>query len=119
MPTPSGHTRAICAKKVIGSDIKSKAGDKIGHVEDVVLDKLSNEIMFAVAGFGGFLKMGEKYHPIPWSLLDYDPDDDCYRCAVTEAQLKGAPADSIDALTANDGMAFIDTTYAYYGVERA
>ncbi|EQD48838.1 PRC-barrel domain-containing protein, partial [mine drainage metagenome] len=32
----------------------------------------SNNIVFAIVSFGGFFGMGEKYHPIPWSSLDYD-----------------------------------------------
>jgi hypothetical protein len=30
--------------------------------------------MYAVLGFGGFLSMGEEYHPMLWALLDYDED---------------------------------------------
>jgi sporulation protein YlmC with PRC-barrel domain len=72
MPTATGHTQAIAASRVKNTNVYNTGGEKIGRVEDVVLDKLSNNIMFAVIGFGGFLGMGEKYHPIPWSLLDYD-----------------------------------------------
>jgi PRC-barrel domain len=41
-------------------------------VENVILDKESNQIMFAVLSFGGFLGMGEKYDPMPWGSLKYD-----------------------------------------------
>ena len=70
MPTPSGHTSAIRASKVKGTSVYNTAGESIGTVEDIVLNKTSNDIMFAVLGFGGFLGIGEKYHPVPWSLLD-------------------------------------------------
>jgi sporulation protein YlmC with PRC-barrel domain len=53
--TPSGHTQAIRAKKVIGTQVRDSAGEHIGKIEDVVLDKLSNNIMFAVVGAGGVL----------------------------------------------------------------
>jgi len=54
MTTASGHTSAIRAKKVIGTTVKNTAGEKIGQVEDIVLDKTSNSIVFAVVGFGGY-----------------------------------------------------------------
>jgi len=72
MTTATGHTTAIRAKKVLGTNVKDPSGKKIGEIEDVVLDKQSNSILFAVVGFGGFLGMAEKYHPVPWSTLDYD-----------------------------------------------
>ena len=50
MPTPTGHTTAILASKVRGTPVYDKDGERIGTVEDVVLDKLSNNIMFAVLG---------------------------------------------------------------------
>ena len=105
MTTPSGHTSAIRAKKVIGTTVKNTAGQKIGQVEDLVLDKTSNNIIFAVVGFGGFLGMNEKYHPVPWSALDYVESEDSYVVPFTKEQLEAAPADSLEMLTRNDGAA--------------
>ena len=114
MPTQAGHTSAIRAKKVIGTNVKDGAGEKLGQVEDIVLDKQSNQIMFAIIGFGGVLGMGEKFHPVPWSTLDYDKDQNSYVVNLSKDQLKAAPADSIDELTKDDGLAYRDRTYAYY-----
>jgi sporulation protein YlmC with PRC-barrel domain len=108
MTTATGHTSAIRAKKVIGTAVKNTAGEKIGQVEDIVLDKQSNNIIFAVVGFGGFLGMNEKFHPVPWSALDYDEMENSYVVPFTKEQLAAAPADSIDKLTRADGAA----TYA-------
>ena len=117
MPTDKGHTRAISASKVQGTAVYNSAGESIGTVEDVILDKTSNNIMFAVLGFGGFLGMGEKYHPVPWSQLDYNKNDGAYVVPYTKDQLEAAPADSLDALTRDDGMAYRDRAYEYYKVE--
>ena len=120
MATPSGHTSAILASRVKGTSVYNTAGDKIGHVEDVVLDKTSDNIMFAALGFGGVLGMGEKYFPVPWSLLDYSPDRGGYVVPVTKDTLKNAPAYDLNDLTKNDGE-FGDIrqqTYTYYNVKR-
>src|SRR5689334_21837474 len=114
MPTASGHTSAIRAKKVIGTNVKDPSGKKIGEIEDVVLDKQSNSIMFAVIGFGGFLGMAEKYHPIPWASLDYVEGENAYVVNYTKDQLKAAPAGSIDELTSDSGLSFRDQAYDYY-----
>lgn len=103
MPTPSGHTRAIAASKVVGTDVYNAAGDHIGHVEEVVLDKMSNNVMFAVLGFGGFLGIGEKYHAMPWSILDYDKDKGGYVVPLDKEALKAAPVYDLDDLVKSDG----------------
>ena len=94
MPTASGHTAAISARKVIDTDVFDTSGNKIGEVKDVVLDKSSNNIMFAVVGFGGFLGMGERFHPVPWGELDYSEDRNGYVVSFTKEQLKSAPTGS-------------------------
>jgi sporulation protein YlmC with PRC-barrel domain len=114
MPTASGHTSAISARKVIRTDVFDTTGDKIGEVKDVVLDKTSNNIMFAVVGFGGLLGMGERCHPVPWSELDYSEDRDGYVVSFTKEQLMQAPTGSIDELVRNDGQAFRDRAFEYY-----
>jgi sporulation protein YlmC with PRC-barrel domain len=118
MATVTGHTSAIRAKKVIGTNVKDPSGRKIGEIEDVMLDKQSNSIMFAVVGFGGFLGMAEKYHPVPWSSLDYQPAENAYIVNFTKEQLQAAPAGSIEELTRDDGTSFRDRAYDYYKAPR-
>ncbi|MBV9993479.1 MAG: PRC-barrel domain-containing protein [Alphaproteobacteria bacterium] len=120
MTTASGHTSAILASRVKGTAVYNSAGDKIGHVEDVVLDKQSDHIMFAALGFGGVLGMGEKYYPVPWSVLDYSPDKGGYVVPMSKQTLEKAPAYSMDDLTKNDGSFgdIREKSYTYYNVKR-
>ena len=119
MTTGTGHTSAIRASKVIGTTVKDSAGERLGKVEDVVLDKQSNSILFGVMSFGGVLGMGEKYHPVPWAALDYDEGSNAYVINLTKYQLKAAPADSLEELTRNDGAAYRDRAFDYYKIPRA
>ncbi len=114
MTTATGHTSAILASRVTGTEVRNTTGTHIGQVKDVVLDKSSNNIMFAVVSFGGVLGLGEKYHPLPWRELDYDPSQKAYVISRTEEELKAAPSDSLSALTAADGMAYRDRVYDFY-----
>src|SRR5688572_10728045 len=103
MPTATGHTSAILASRVQGTDVYNDAGEKIGHVEDVVFDKMSNRIMYAVLGFGGFLGLGEKYHPVPWAVLDYNESHGGYVIHASKAELEAAPHYTLDELVGRDG----------------
>lgn len=114
MTTASGHTQAITATRVIGTSVRNNSGESIGKVEDIMLDKLSNQVQFAIISFGGFLGMGEKYHPVPWSLLDYDKQGGHYVVPFTKDQLKTAPASSLEELTKGDGKEWRDSAYTYY-----
>ncbi len=80
---------AIRASRVIGTDVKDTNGETIGKVEDLILDKTENAIMFAVVGFGGVLGIGEKFHPVPWSSLDYEEDGAAYVVPFTQGTAQG------------------------------
>jgi hypothetical protein len=41
-------------------------------VDDIMIDKVSGKAIYALMSFGGFLGIGAKYHPLPWSTLKYD-----------------------------------------------
>jgi sporulation protein YlmC with PRC-barrel domain len=116
MPTASGHTTAILASKVKGTAVYNTKGEKVGTVEDVVLDKCSNNIMFAVLGSGGVLGVGEKYRPIPWSVLDYDAKTGGYIVPLDRDRLDKAPAYRMEDLTMHDGAAVRNETFSYYKV---
>ena len=118
MTTSSGHTSAIRATKVLGTKVHNASGQSIGEIKDVILDKETNHIMFAVLSFGGFLGAGEKYHPLPWSSLDYDETENAYIVDYSKEELQAAPAGSVEELTRDDGRAFREQAYDYYEAER-
>jgi sporulation protein YlmC with PRC-barrel domain len=120
MTTNTGHTSAILASKVKGTAVYNPGGDRIGTVEDIVLDKTSNQIMFAALGFGGVLGLGEKYYPVPWSMLDYDEDKGGYVVPLDKDNLKNAPAYDLKDLTKHDGSigGIRQTSYDYYKIDR-
>ena len=117
MATASGHTEAIRATRVIGATVYNTQGEEIGKIEDVMLDKTSNSIMYGVVGFGGFLGMGEKYHPIPWASLSFYKDKNGYVVPFSKEELKAAPAHSLKELTENDGLGARDEAYSFYKVD--
>ena len=96
-PNPSGQPEhpLIPAGRVNGTAVFSPSGEKIGAVEDLAIDKLSGQVAYAIVRFGGVLGIGERYHPMPWRLLNYDAGRGGYVVPCDRGQLEGAPV--IDA----------------------
>lgn len=104
----------IPAKRVNGSTVFNQAGESIGKVEDIAIDKQSGKVAYAILSFGGFIGMGEKHQPLPWSALTYDPDQGGYVVDVTEEFLRLAPKLDTSELSGWDDSANREAIYAYY-----
>ena len=85
-------TTLIAADKVHGTDVFNNGGDRLGSVHDLMIDKQTGQLVYAILSFGGFLGVGRSYHPLPWSLLRYDTNLGGYVVEMDESQLKGAPS---------------------------
>jgi sporulation protein YlmC with PRC-barrel domain len=105
----------ISADKVKGTSVYNGAGDNLGSIHDVMIDKRSGHVAYAVLSFGGFLGIGEKYHPLPWNVLSYDEDKGGYNIDLSADQLRAAPSYSGDELTRFGGSADEDRVATYYG----
>jgi PRC-barrel domain len=66
-------------------------GKEVGSVNELMIDKKSGNISYAVISFGGFLGLGSDYYPLPWKALRYDTRLDGYVTEITAPQLDGAP----------------------------
>ena len=86
------HKATIAAKRVNGTEVYNAAGQHLGEIEDIMIDKPSGEVVYAIMSFGGFLGIGEKYHPLPWQVLNYDTEKDGYVVDLNKEQLTRAPA---------------------------
>lgn len=86
----------IAAERVEGTDVYNMQGEKLGTVDDIMIDKVSGKAIYAIMSFGGFLGIGEKYHPLPWSALTYDERKGGYVVNLDRRQLEGAPTYDMD-----------------------
>ncbi|WP_439533471.1 PRC-barrel domain-containing protein [Polymorphobacter sp.] len=106
----SAHNPLISSDRVEGTEVIDAEGNGLGSIHSLMINKHTGEVAYAVMSFGGFLGIGEKYHPLPWSLLDYEPEMGGYRVHIDRDTLERAPSYSPDEVEAFDtGM--LDTHY--------
>lgn len=104
----------IPAQRVNGTDVFNQAKEKIGKIEDVAIDKRSGKVAYAILSFGGFVGMGEKHQPLPWSVLNYDTDQRGYVVDITQEFLSLAPKLDVSELSGWDDSASREAFHAYY-----
>jgi hypothetical protein len=106
--------RLISSDKVEGTSVYNRAGESLGSVYTVMIDKYSGQVAYAVMSFGGFLGIGERYHPLPWKALTYDTRLGGYVVDVSREQLERAPSYTRDESPwATPGYG--RSVYDYYG----
>jgi hypothetical protein len=110
--------RLIASNKVEGTAVYNSAGEHLGSVYNFMVDKFTGQVAYAVMSFGGFLGLGESYHPLPWKALTYDTRLGGYVVDLDRDRLEGAPR-----YGAEDDP-FADPDYGrrlddYYGVPAA
>jgi hypothetical protein len=105
----------ISSRKVEGTAVYNAKGEKLGSVDHVMIGKRSGRVEYAVMSFGGFLGMGESYHPLPWDVLDYDTDKDGYVVDISKEQLEKAPSYK-EGQQPDYDRNYGESVYTYYGV---
>jgi len=109
--TPS-KTLLIAANKVDEMVVRSRDGDKIGHVHTYMVNKRSGSVTHAVLSLGGFLGINKSYYPLPFELLSYQPIDDVYVVTLDRRVLEGGPSWSNNAPIFD--QAYADRVAKYY-----
>lgn len=91
MDTENTASSVISSDKVNGTNVYNPAGEKLGSVDCLMIDKLSGRVRYAVMEFGGFLGMGSDRYPLPWDTMKYDTGMDGYVVSLSKEQLENAP----------------------------
>jgi sporulation protein YlmC with PRC-barrel domain len=93
------------SSKLIGVDVYNEANEKVGSIEELILDK-SGKVEHVVLGVGGFLGMGEHYVAVAFDKLKW-VNEPVRSTTASTAPASTAPATNVDsnARTAADGTA--------------
>lgn len=108
------YRQVVKASEVTGVNVKNQAGEDLGEINEVVINKVSGDVSYLVLDFGGILGFGNKFFAIPWDKFTYDKDDDCFILNMNQEQLKDAPGfdkDNWPNFTTPDVSASIDKFY--------
>lgn len=106
----------ISSDRVEGTAVYNTAGDRLGSVDDLMIDKRSGQVRYVALEFGGFLGMGTDRYPIPWAMLKYDVEKGGYVVPLDKAKLDGAPRypeNEVPAYTSEYGRS-VDGHYGPY-----
>ncbi len=91
-PSTRSVSPLIFAGKVCGTPVFDTTGERVGHIQDIALNKATGQAAYAILTVGGFLGAGERHYPFPWRSLTYDTLRDGYVAAVDKAGLGEAPS---------------------------
>ncbi|WP_295986108.1 PRC-barrel domain-containing protein [uncultured Variovorax sp.] len=105
----------ISSDRVEGTSVYNSAGDKLGTIDDLMIDKVSGQVRYAVMEFGGFLGIGTDRYPIPWSMLKYDTAQEGYMVPLEKATLEGAPRYADSSIPDYD-EGYTSSINKYYGL---
>lgn len=79
------------SSEVEGTPVLNRTGEQLGTVYNFMVDKISGQVTYMVMSFGGFLGIGESYHPLPWRALTYDTRLGGYVVDIDKDRLDDAP----------------------------
>nr|WP_294520294.1 PRC-barrel domain-containing protein [uncultured Rhodopila sp.] len=114
--TTNTSGRLIAARQVQGATVFSMDLEKLGAIEDVMIDKGTGRIAYAILAHGGFLGIGDRYYPLPWEKLSYDTEMGGYVVDIGHDVLEGAPSYSDEAAASWQDDTWRRGIYSYYGV---
>lgn len=79
------------ASKLIGMTVRNRQDEKLGDVEDLLVDMPSGRVVAVVLSSGGFLGMGDVLSAVPPSALKFSADRDSLQLDATKEKLSNAP----------------------------
>jgi sporulation protein YlmC with PRC-barrel domain len=104
-PTAAHRDGEWRASKLIGVNVYNEANEKIGDINEIILDK-SGKAENVIIGVGGFLGMGEHYVAVAYDKLKW-VNEPVRSTSTTNERPTTVPAPAVEsnARTASDGNA--------------
>jgi len=107
----------VRGSKFVGMDVKNRAGEDLGDIEDVVIDFEAGRLAYVVLSFGSILGLGGKYFAIPPDALEFSATRDHVIFNIEKSVLDSAPGFDKDNWPDMADRTWGSKIYSYYGKE--
>ena len=88
--------RLISSNRIEGTPVFDRYTKKIGAIHSLMVEKESGQVAYAILTFGGFLGVGARAYPLPWSMLTYDREQRGYCLDLRYEDIEEAPYMTLD-----------------------
>ena len=86
----------LSARDLQGNEIYDRQGNKLGKIEDLMLDLDSSRVQYAVLAFGTPLGHATKHFAVPVAALALDSENECFVINASKERLDGAEGFDVD-----------------------
>lgn len=87
----NGAGALLSAGSITGDEVCNMQDEKLGKIQDIMLDMAEGKIRYVVLSAGGFLGMGDRLFAVPWKALTLDRENQRFVLDVDVERLKNAP----------------------------
>ena len=85
------YPKVLSAGSLAKDKVKNLNGEKLGDIEDFMIDLDSGRVAYAVLSFGGVMGVGSKLFAIPWKAMTLDTEDHAFVLDTPKEILERAP----------------------------
>lgn len=106
--------RTLSASTLMNEPVVNTRGERIGKIEDYMIDLEEGSVAYAVLSFGGFMGIGDKLFAIPWKSMQLDQENHDWIIDVSEDVLENAPGFDKDNWPDMDDQMYRDEISRYW-----
>jgi len=100
-----------------GYEVKNLDNDKLGKIEDIVIDYHNGVIAYGILSVGGFLGIGDDLYAIPWRALTLEPKEGKFILDANKEKLKDAPSFKKEKWPDMDKRKWHTDIHTYYSMQ--
>ncbi len=105
------------ASKLMGMSVKNLQDEKLGDVDNLLVDLAAGRVVSVIVSAGGFLGMGDELSAVPPTALRFTPERDGLQLDVSKEMLGKAPHFKADQWPDFTQPAYAGEVYRAYKVE--
>jgi hyperosmotically inducible periplasmic protein len=113
---PSVLSTLAKSSDIIGLEVRNYQDEKLGKVQDLIIDVGASRIVGLVVSTGGVLGVGADEAPVPLASFHYDASRKLLQLNSTQDALKAAPRLEVTAWDEFKQPAVVGEIYRYYKV---
>jgi sporulation protein YlmC with PRC-barrel domain len=105
------------ASKVMGAPVRNQQNEKLGKVEDLVVDMAAGRVVTVIVSSGGFAGIGDELSAVPPMAFHFNSNRDALELNVSKETLTSAPHFKSSQWPDFAEPTYTERTYRAYNVE--